>query len=50
MKTQIWIAVSVYLMIAIIHKQLKLPGTLHRTLPLLSVHPLRKCFHHELLT
>ena len=27
-KTQIWIAVAVYLMVAIIHKELKLPGTL----------------------
>ena len=31
-KTQIWIAVCTYLMIASLHKQLKLPGTLHRTL------------------
>ena len=42
MKTQIWIAVGVYLMVAILHKQLKLPGTLHRTLQLLSVHPFEK--------
>ena len=48
-KTQIWIAVSVYLMVAIIHKQLKLPGTLHRTLQLLSVHPFEKVPLHELL-
>ena len=41
-KTQIWIAVSTYLMITILHKQLKLPGTLHRTLQLLSVHPFEK--------
>jgi hypothetical protein len=31
-KTQIWIAVCVYLMVAIIHKRMDLPGTLHRTL------------------
>lgn len=49
-KTQIWIAVCVYLMVAIIHKQLKLPGTLHRTLQLLSVHPFEKIPLHELLT
>ena len=49
-KTQIWIAVSVYVMVAIIHKQLKLPGTLHRTLQLLSVHPFEKVPIHELLT
>jgi hypothetical protein len=49
-KTQIWIAVSVYLMVAILHKQLELPGTLHRTLQLLSVHPFEKVPLHELLT
>jgi len=49
-KTQIWIAVCVYLMVAIIHKQLELPGTLHRTLQLLSVHPFEKTPLHELLT
>ena len=49
-KTQIWIAVAVYLMVAILHKQLRLPGTLHRTLQLLSVHPFEKAPIHELLT
>jgi hypothetical protein len=49
-KTQIWIAVSVYLMVAILHKQFNLPGTLHRTLQLLSVHPFEKVSLHELLT
>jgi hypothetical protein len=49
-KTQIWIAVAVYLMVAIIHKQLALPGTLHRTFQLLSVHPFEKMPLHELLT
>ena len=49
-KTQIWIAVAVYLMVAIIHKQLALPGTLHRTFQLLSVHPFEKMSLHELLT
>lgn len=49
-KTQIWIAVCTYLMIAILHKQLKLPGTLHRTLQLLSVHPFEKVPLNELLT
>lgn len=48
-KTQIWIAVAVYLMVAILHKQLELPGTLHRTLQLLSVHPFEKVPVHELL-
>lgn len=48
-KTQIWIAVSTYLIIAILHKQLKLPSTLHRTLQLLSVHPFEKTPLNELL-
>lgn len=41
-KTQIWIAITVYLMVAILHKQLALPGTLHRTLQILSIHPFAK--------
>jgi Transposase DDE domain/Domain of unknown function (DUF4372) len=49
-KTQIWIAVTTYLIVAIIHKQMKLPGTLHRTLQLLSVHPFEKVTLNELLT
>ena len=48
-KTQIWIAMAVYLMVAILHKKLSLPGTLCRTLPLLSVHPFETTFLHELL-
>jgi hypothetical protein len=48
-KTQIWIAVCVYLMVAILHKQLNLPGSLFRTLQLLSVHPFEKVALHELL-
>jgi len=49
-RTQIWISVAVYVMIAILHKELKLPGTLHRTLQILSVHPFEKVTLHELLT
>ena len=41
---------TVYLLVAITHKQLKLPGTLHRTLQLLSIHPFEKTSLHELLT
>jgi hypothetical protein len=48
-RTQIWISVAVYVMIAILHKELKLPGTLHRTLQILSVHPFEKVTLHELL-
>ena len=47
---QIWIAVAVYLMVAILHKQLQLPGKLHRTFQLLSVHPFEKVSINELLT
>jgi hypothetical protein len=49
-KTQIWVAICTYLMIAILQKQLKLPGTLHRTLQVLSVHPFEKVTLNELLT
>ncbi len=49
-KTQVWIAVSIYALIAILHKELKLPGSLHRTLQILSVHPFEKIPLHELLT
>ena len=48
-KTQIWIAVTRYLLVAILHKELKLPGSLHRTLQILSVHPFEKIALHELL-
>lgn len=49
-KSQIWIALAVYLMVAILHKELNFPGTLHRTLQVLSVHPFEKAPLHELLT
>ena len=49
-KTQIWIAVAVYLMVAIIHKELNLPGSLHRTFQLLSIHPFEKMPINQLLT
>lgn len=49
-KSQIWIAVAVYLMVAILHKELKIPGTLYRTLQILSVHPFEKVPLLELLT
>ena len=38
-----------YLQVAILHKVLKLPGSLHRTLQILSVHPFEKIALHELL-
>ena len=49
-KTQIWIASAVYLMVAIIHKQLALTRKLHRTFQLLSIHPFEKIPIHVLLT
>ena len=48
--TQIWIAIGVYVMIAILHKEMKLTGTLNRTLQILSVQPFEKVPLHELLT
>ena len=48
-KTQIWIAMATYLMVAILHKELKLPGNLSRTLQILSVHPFEKIALHDLL-
>jgi len=36
-KTQLWIAVSVYVLIAIIKKRLDLPGSLHQLLQILSL-------------
>lgn len=49
-KTQIWIAVTVYLMVAILHKELNAHGSLHRTLQILSVHPFEKVSLRQLLT
>ena len=37
MKTQIWIAVSVYVLVAIIRKPLRLEASLYQTLQILSV-------------
>lgn len=49
-KTQIWIAVALYRVVAILHKELRAPGTLHRTFQLLSIHPFEKVPLAELLT
>ncbi len=37
LKTQIWIAISVYVLVAIVKKQLKLEGSLYRILQILSI-------------
>jgi hypothetical protein len=49
-KTQVWIAVSVYVLIAIIHKQLSLSLSLHAMLQILSVTPFENAPLYELLT
>jgi hypothetical protein len=48
--TQIWIAITVYVMVAIIRKQLDLPQSLHRILQVLSVSVFEKMPLNELLT
>jgi hypothetical protein len=48
-KTQVWISVIVYLILAILHKELKLPGTIHRTFQVLSICPFSQTPIHELL-
>ncbi|AHF94916.1 hypothetical protein OPIT5_29885 [Opitutaceae bacterium TAV5] len=47
-KTQIWIALCVYLIIAILHKQLNLPGSLYRNIQVLSVHYFENLLHYIL--
>jgi len=41
-KTQIWIAISVYVLVAIVRKRLKLDATLYQILQILSVIPFEK--------
>jgi IS4 transposase len=41
-KTQIWTAVSVYLLVAIVKKRLNLPGSLHTILQILEVNLFEK--------
>jgi hypothetical protein len=49
-KTQIWIALCVYLLIAILKKERHLPGSLHTILQIISVHPFEKVALDQLLT
>lgn len=49
-KTQVWIAVSVYVLVAIIRKRLALDMSLHSMLPILSVTPFEKVSLLQLLT
>ena len=49
-KTQVWIAICVYVLIAILKKELGLPQNLHSILQVLSVNPFEKVPIDELLT
>jgi hypothetical protein len=49
-KTQVWIAICVYVLIAILKKELELPQSLHSILQVLSVNPFEKVPIDELLT
>jgi len=41
-KTQVWVAISIYLLVAIMKKRLNLPGSLHTTLQILEVNIFEK--------
>ena len=49
-KTQIWIAVSVYVLIAILKKRLELPGDLYTILRVLDLTPFMQVPLHQLFT
>jgi IS4 transposase len=49
-QTQIWIAICVYLVVAILRKQLKLDASLHRILQVLSVTPFEKIPIYQLFS
>ncbi len=49
-KTQIWIAISVYVLIAILKKELKVPHSLHTILQVLSVSAFEKVPIYQLFT
>jgi hypothetical protein len=46
---QIWTAVCSHLLVAIAHQQLALPGSLHRTLQIISISALEKVPLHQLV-
>jgi len=48
-QTQLWIAICVYVLVAIVKKQLRLPQSLHSILQVLSVHPFEKVPLPEIL-
>jgi hypothetical protein len=49
-KTQIWIAVSIYLPVAIIKKELNLPQSLYKILQILSIMIFQKDLNTQVLT
>jgi hypothetical protein len=49
-KTQVWIALIVYLLVAIVRKQLKLPASLHTILTIIEVNLFEKIPIIELIT
>ena len=49
-KSQIWIAVSVYVLVAIVRKRLKLPGSLYQILQILSLTLFEKTPMDQLLS
>jgi transposase len=49
-KTQVWIAVCVYVLVAILKKELQLPQSLHSILQILSVSTFEKVPLYQLLT
>jgi len=49
-KSQIWIAVSVYVLVAIVKKRLKLPGSLYQALQILSLTMFERMPLDQLLT
>ena len=49
-KTQVWIAICVFVLVAILKKELKIPQTLHRMLQVLSVNAFEKVPIFQLLT
>ena len=49
-KTQVWIAVCVYVLVAILKKELQLPQSLHSILQVLSVSVFEKVPLNQLLT
>jgi IS4 transposase len=49
-KTQVWIAVAVYVLVAIVRKRLNLELSLHEMLQILSITPFEKTPLFQLLT